>query len=238
MTENQRLIRFSRIISLSHPITPAMPRWPGDPEVEFATAATRERDGYFLRRFSLGEHSGTHVNAPLSFYPDGAAIDEYPPETWVVPAAVIDVRRPCAADPDYCLSRSDVEQWEARIGPVPAGSCVLLHSGWSSRWQNGNAYINLDNQGIPHYPGISPEAAHYLMEIRNAAGLGADTPGVDAGVDSGFSINRLVLERPRIVLENLTRLDQLPATGATLVIGVLPLAGGSGSPAAVTAFIP
>ena len=57
------------------------------------------------------------------------------------------------------------------------------------------------------------KAARYLLETREAAGLGTDTLGVDPGRDSGLSINRLVLERPRIVLENLTRLDQLPATG-------------------------
>ncbi|NJD07514.1 MAG: cyclase family protein [Methylococcaceae bacterium] len=238
MMVNQRLIRFSRIISLSHPITPAMPRWPGDPEVEFATVATREREGYFLRRFRLGEHSGTHVNAPLSFCPDGAAMDEMPPETWVVPAIVIDISRQCAADPDYCLSRSDVEHWEARNGPVSGGSCVLLQSGWSSRWHDGKAYLNLDDEGLPHYPGFSVEAAFYLLEARKAAGLGTDTPGVDAGVDNRFSINRLVLERQRIVLENLNGLDRLPAVGTTLIIGVLALEGGSGSPAAVTAVMP
>jgi kynurenine formamidase len=51
-------------------------------------------------------------------------------------------------------------------------------------------------------------------------------------------LNRLALEQPRIVLENLTNLDQLPPTGAVMVIGILRLKGGSGSPASVLALVP
>ncbi|MFQ6026778.1 MAG: cyclase family protein, partial [Dehalococcoidia bacterium] len=53
-------ITFSRVVDLSHPIYEEMPQWPGDPPAQFETVARREREGYFLRRFSLGEHSGTH----------------------------------------------------------------------------------------------------------------------------------------------------------------------------------
>jgi kynurenine formamidase len=61
---------------------------------------------------------------------------------------------------------------------------------------------------------------------------------VDSGQDTTFATNRLVLEQPRIVLENLTNLEQLPAIGTILVIGVLRLLGGSGSPVAVLALLP
>jgi kynurenine formamidase len=47
-----------------------------------------------------------------------------------------------------------------------------------------------------------------------------------------------MLDQPRIVLENLTKLELLPPTGTTLVIGLLRLAGGSGSPASVLALVP
>ena len=41
-----------------------------------------------------------------------------------------------------------------------------------------------------------------------------------------------------MILECLNNLERLPATGATLVIGRLPLVGGSGSPASVLALTP
>ena len=90
----------------------------------------------------------------------------------------------------------------------------------------------------PRFPGIELEAAQLLLESRGAAGLGIDSPGVDPGHDASYATNRLALSRQRIVLENLTDLGQLPATGATLVIGILLLAGGSGSPASALALLP
>ncbi|MEP0858635.1 hypothetical protein [Trichocoleus sp. DQ-U1] len=68
--------------------------------------------------------------------------------------------------------------------------------------------------------------------------MGIDTHGVDPGQDETFSTNRLVLKKAGIVLENLTNLDRLSPTGTTLVIGILRLRGGSGTPVSVLAFVP
>ena len=77
-----------------------------------------------------------------------------------------------------------------------------------------------------------------MLEGRNVAGLGTDSAGAEPGADTQFSVSRLALENRLIVLENLTNLDLLPATGALLIIGLLRLDGGSGGPAAVTALVP
>ncbi len=65
--------------------------------------------------------------------------------------------------------------------------------------------------------------------------MGIDTHGVDSEQDNNLTTNCLVLAKQRIVLENLTNLEQLPPQGTTLVIGILRLRGGSGSTAAVMA---
>lgn len=65
---HQKTITYSGVLHLSHAIAPNIPQWPGDPPVEFETVASLEKDGYYLRRFSLGEHSTTHINAPNSFH--------------------------------------------------------------------------------------------------------------------------------------------------------------------------
>src|SRR5690554_2108961 len=112
-------IRYRRVISLSHPIHPEIPRWPGDPPVRFETAATLARDGYFLRRISMGEHSATHASAPIAFDPGGPGVDAYPPEALVAPAVVIDARGPSAADADYALDLALLQAWESQHGPIP-----------------------------------------------------------------------------------------------------------------------
>ncbi|HEY9670440.1 MAG TPA: cyclase family protein [Waterburya sp.] len=230
-------ITIRRVVHLSHVIEPEIPQWPGDPSVEFKTVAKLEQDGYYLRRFSLGEHSATHINAPNSFYPQGMSIDKYPAESLIAQAIVIDVREKATVNPNYVLTLSDVLGWEQQHGQIPQGSVVLLFTGWQSKWSDQAAFFNQDASGELHFPGFGSEAVEFLLAERQIAGVGIDTHGVDSGEDTTFTINRLVLEQPRIVLENLTNLDQLPPVGATLVIGVLRLRGGSGSPAAVLALL-
>jgi kynurenine formamidase len=232
-----RVVRYQRVIHLSHVLEPGMPEWPGDPPLAFFSVASLPTHGYTLRRLTIGEHSGTHANAPSSFYPDGAAIDAYPAEMLVVPAVVIDVVAAAAADPDHRLTVDEVIAWERRFGPVPAGAAVLVHSGWGDRWGDPSRFMNAGDDGRMHFPGVSLAAAGLLIETRGAAGLGIDTHGIDGGDAADFTVNARVLDRPRLLLENLANLDRLPPTGATIVVGVLRLRGGSGSPAAVLALV-
>ncbi len=223
-----------KVVSLSHPISPRIPLWPGDPPVEFEDVASLEQDDYFLRRFSMGEHSATHMNAPNSFFADGMGIEGYQPQDLVRPAVVIDVR--AQSTPDYEISVQDIEDWERQHGLIEAGSVVLMYTGWQHLWNDPTAFFGQDAQGS-HFPGIGEAAIGFLLEQRQIAGVGIDTHGVDPGQSSTFATNHAVLAGNGIVLECLTNLDKLPAKGTTLVIGVLALEGGSGSPAAVMALI-
>ncbi|MFN6519034.1 MAG: cyclase family protein [Nostoc sp. CreGUA01] len=236
--ESQKSITYTRVIHLSHVIDLDIPQWPGDPPVEFETVAESNNDGYYLRRFSLGEHSATHINAPNSFYSHSIGIDQYPAQSLIVPAVVIDIREAVKVNFDYALAIADVLAWEKQYGEISPGCVVILNTGWQKKWFDKNAFFNQDAQGISHFPGFGSDATQFLLEQRQIAGVGIDTHGVDPGQDNSFATNRLVLEQPRIVLENLTNLDQLPPKGTTLAIGVLRLRGGSGSPVGVLAFVP
>ena len=243
-----RTLSYATVVDLSHVLRPGIPLWPGDPAVLFEDVADLEKDGFTLRRFSMGEHSATHMNAPAAFHPGGATIDSYEPEGLVSTAIVIDVRALASTNADYALTRRDVEEWERVYGAVTAGSVVLLRTGWQEKWfrywpsfpnlGEPDRYFGSDGSGIPHFPGFGLDAALYLISDRRAAGLGIDTHGLEPGAANGYPVNSLVLERPRLALENLTNLDRVPPTGATIVVGILRLEGGSGSPVSVLAFLP
>ncbi|MBW4611742.1 MAG: cyclase family protein [Desmonostoc vinosum HA7617-LM4] len=237
-SQTQHHISYSRVIHLSHIINTDIPQWPGDPPVELTTVAELEQDGYYLRRFCLGEHSATHINAPNSFYNSGVGIDQYSAESLIVPAIVIDICPAVAINSDYVLTIADLLAWEKQYSKIPASSVVLLYTGWQHKWFDQNAFFNLDAKGIMHFPGFGKDATQFLLNERQIVGIGIDTHGVDPGQDNSFAINRLVLEQPRIVLENLTNLDQLPPQGTTLAIAILRLRGGSGSPVGVLALVP
>jgi kynurenine formamidase len=68
--------------------------------------------------------------------------------------------------------------------------------------------------------------------------LGVDTASIDYGRSTDFMVHRIAAARDVPGLENLTNLDQLPATGATVVALPMKIAGGSGGPVRVVAMIP
>lgn len=231
-------IHYRQVIDLSHTISAQIPLWPGDPKVEFNTRATLEKDGHYLRNFAMGEHSATHMNAPVSFHAGGRGIDAYEPETLVRPAVVIDVRHHTLHNDDYIIPVQDILSWERSHGRMRPGTVVLFYTGWQDRWENPEAFMNADAAGNLHFPGLGAETTRFLLEQRNIGGVGIDTHGVDPGLDGEFATNAQVLAENGIILENLTRLDKLPATGTTIVIGLLRLKEGSGSPVSVMAFTP
>ena len=235
---HEKRIVYRRVVDLSHPVYPAIPLWPGDPPVHFRNVASHNDQGYFLRNFSMGEHSGTHLASPSTLYPDASGPDAVPADQLVVRAVVINASEPASLDPDYILSASDIAEWERVHGPIGPNTLVLINTGWARFWRNPDLFINIGSDGAMHTPGFSPEAARFLLEWREVAGLGIDTHGVDPGSDSDLTVSRLALSRSALVLECLNNLNELPPTGTTVVIGRLPLVGGSGSPAGVLALIP
>jgi kynurenine formamidase len=232
-------ITWTKVVDLQHVITQKIPLWPGDPHVRFVPVATMAKDGYFLRKFTIGEHSATHMNAPNSFIAGNhQAITSYSATQRVVPAAVIDVRAKCAADSDYRLTVADVQAWEAQHGQLQPGTFVIMFTGWQDRWNDPKAFFSLDAKGRLHFPGFSRAATMWLVDQRQIAGVGIDTHGVDPGLDTSYATNTEMAKTHKIAIECLAHLDRLPATGATLVLGPLALKNGSGSPLSVMALIP
>jgi kynurenine formamidase len=230
---------YSRVVDLSHVISPSIPLWPGDPHVVVKVVATMKKDGYYLRSFTIGEHSATHVNAPNSFIAGNSeSITSYPASRRVVPAVVIDIRDKAAANPDYQLTKQDVLAWEGKHGKIAPNSFVVLLTGWEDKWNDPKAFINQDSKGKLHFPGFAGATTTWLLAERQISGVGIDTHGVDPGLDTSHATNTQIAKAHKIAIECMANLDQLPPKGATLVIGPLQLQNGSGSPACIIAFVP
>jgi kynurenine formamidase len=228
----------TRVVDMTYAINGKLPAWPGDGRTfEAKVEATPEKDGYFARSFWTLEHYGTHMDAPAHFPPGKEYLDQIPVQHLFAPAVVIDVREEAAKDPDYRLRVMRVEKWEAQHGRIPAGTVVLLRTGWASRWPDQARYRNMDSAGVMHFPGFSVEAARLLIE-RGAVGLGIDTLSIDYGPSKDFEVHRVTLPAGLYQLENLANLDQLPEAGAFLISAPIKLEGGSGGPVRVFAVLP
>ncbi len=225
-----------RVVDLTQTMSEDMPVWPGG--VPFRMTRTADYDrGYRAHRFEVGENTGTHVDAPAHFVPGGRTIDELEPAELVVPAVVIDAREQAAADPDYRLTADDLGRWEGRHGRIPAGALVILETGWHARFAEPARYVNSDSSGVMHFPGFAADAAGLLLR-RDVAGIGIDTLSLDPGDSTDFPVHRLMLGAGKYQIENLANLDALPPTGATVVVGVLPVGRGTQAQARVLALLP
>ena len=83
-------MRVNRVVDLSVPVDSATVVYPGDPVPRFEVHSTIEREGFNLLEIHLGSQSGTHVDAPYHFEPDGLRVDEIPPDRFVGPGVVVD----------------------------------------------------------------------------------------------------------------------------------------------------
>ena len=228
----------NQVVDLTQPLTAHIPIWTGDPAIEIRPWAAYDKDGYFINRLAIGEHSGTHWGTPNTFIAGGRSADQIPAAELVLPAVVIDIRSQSSRNPDYRLSLADVQAWERSHGQIPAKSLVILFTGWQERWNDPTAFFNKDANEVYHFPGFGAEAATFLVRDRQIAALGTDTHGADPGNDDSYTASTTLYQANGLILECLAGLDRLPPIGATVIIGGLPIQGGSGSPARVLAIIP
>ncbi len=237
-------IDVAKVVDLTYSFGPDTIYWPT------AESFTLKRvsygptaKGYFYaaNNLCLAEHGGTHMDAPIHFAAGGRTLDQLPLSSFIAPAVVIDTRSQAATNRDYLLGVGDIAAWESQFGPIPAGSVVVMRSGWGVYWGDKLHYLGTDTPGDTanlHFPGFSKEAAQFLVSQRQVAAIGIDTASIDHGPSTDFQVHQVVNGAGKPALENLANVDRLPPIGATLVALPMKIAGGSGGPARVIALLP
>lgn len=212
-----------RVADFTQPLGPDTPVLPGDPAVTLTPAATHASDGYAVTGICLGSHSGTHIDAPRHFFPDGPALSDFPVERSIGEGVILDLRPPVHAggrdvgsDQGRGLldsQRIDAQRLAAALHrhPLQSGDRVLL-------WTGGAATL-------------TREAAAMLVEAGVSL-VGIDGPSIEAeGAPAGaYPVHRLLLGSGVLIAENLCRLELLGE--GRLQCALLPLAiqGTDGAP--------
>lgn len=224
----------SRIVDLGHAIRASDPSWDGSAGFERTSIATFEKHGYAAGRIAVVEHFGTHLDAPSHFAKDGWSADQIPVERLYRPGIRIDVSDRTAGNPDYLVTPGDIHAFESAHGRIPEGSIALIATGWDRFWPDRARYMN-ERDGVKHFPGLSSEAVTLLARDRRVAGIGIDTPSIDHGPSSTFDAHKVSMALNVFHVENAARLTGLPATGFTVMVAPLAIAGGSGAPTRIFA---
>ncbi len=241
------------VIDLSAPLGPQTPliKLPPEiavdtPKVEIHKISQYDDNGPYWawNWLKIGEHSGTHFDAPVHWITgkdhDDATTDSIPVRSFVAPVNVIDCSAEASADPDFLLTADGVRAWEAEHGPIAEGEWVLMRTDWDRRGASEAEFLNADADG-PHSPGPTADCIEYILE-RGAIGWGTQCIGTDAGAAGGmtppFPAHNLMHKANRYGLASLCNLDKLPPKGAILIAAPLKIVKGTGSPVRALALVP
>ena len=170
-------------------------------------------------------------------------MDRIPLEQLIGRGVVIDVSDACRRDRDYAVRVEDLVAFEDEHGTLPAGAIVLLHTGFGRHWPDRSAYLGTEERGPGavaklSFPGLSPEAARWLVENRQIGAIGIDTASIDPGRSRRFESHQVLAAHEIPALENLANLDALPPSGFAVVALPQKIRDGSGAPLRAVAVLP
>ena len=194
----------------------------------------RTADGYQFSSatmsLAMGDHAGTHVDAPRHFdsRPGAAAIDEMPLERFFTEAVCLDLsHKPLKSE----ISIADLEQAEKAAGiAIKPKDTVLLHMDFFRRCHGTEAYIT-------DFPGLTKESATWLGNKGiGMFGVEAISPGRPGRAN--FEVHHVCRDLGFTHMEGLVNLDKLVGKGRFRFIGFpLRIKGGTGSPIRAVAWL-
>ena len=175
-------------LEVTWPIEPEMVTWPGQPQTERRrTSSIDEGKSSNVSTLTMSVHSGTHMDAPLHFYKDGADITAAPFEAMFGPVRVAEIV-------GEVISSAQIKTYEARAGELKPGERVFFKTGNSRR----NWLTEPFDEG---YVAVAAEAASYLVE-RQIAVVGVDYLSVAPFADT-YHTHRTLLGADVWVIEGL-----------------------------------
>lgn len=235
-----------KIIDLTHTFSEESVYWVTAKEFTLDTVAYGDSgNGFFYsaNNFETAEHGGTHIDAPIHFAENAQSVDEIPLTQLVGNGIKIDISEKVKGNRDYQISVEDLTAWEKENGTIPENSIVLLETGFAKFYPDKKKYLGTDARGEAavqelHFPGLSPEAASWLVANRNISSIGLDTPSIDYGQSTTFRSHVILLSENIPAFENVAHLDKLPAKGFQVIALPMKIKGGSGGPLRIIAIVP
>jgi arylformamidase len=182
----------------------ATPVYPGNAAPKFTLLQSFDKGNQLtLSMVEMGNHTGTHIDAPLHFIKGGATIDEIPASKLLGPALVIEVSQSAKIVDAAELNR---HEWH--------GAKKIL-------FKTRSSYDNFwaDKEFHKDFVGVAPDAAQLLADA------GVDLVGVDYLSAEQFGApapltHRTLLGKGIVIVEGL---DLRQVSGGNYELTVLPV---------------
>ncbi|MHA1110206.1 MAG: cyclase family protein [Promethearchaeota archaeon] len=156
-------------VLLDHDITV----YPGDPGVEIEQVEKFRTDGWNVTKFSMGSHTGSHVDISLHISDTGIGIDSLPLQQCLGKCKVLDFTH---IQYGKCISQVDIEGWDIQKNDI-----ILIKTKNSStnnrEFRSDSVYPDVDASqylvkkqikaiGIDHFT-IGPKEIHTAFLQNN-----------------------------------------------------------------------
>ncbi len=213
------------LVDLNHVIEHGMTTYPGLPgpevgvhlEYDDSHAVYDEGTEFTIGRLSMVANTGTYLDTPAHRHRGG----------WDSTGLRL----------EQCVDlRAVVVDGDGGIGPAAfdgldlAGAAVLLRTGWDRHWRT-------DRYGDPEHPFLDEAGAEHLVSA-GAALVGIDSVNIDDTRGGVRPAHTRLLAAGIPVVEHLTGLDKVPATGATFTAVPVRVAGMATLPVRAFARLP
>jgi arylformamidase len=199
-------------IDVSVPMHSGMGHWPDNPPVSIERALDMgQGDAANVSKLSMGVHTGTHMDAPIHFYPTGKGIDTMPLTAAIGRARVIEIS-----------DAESIKTEELRPHQIQAGERILFKTcNSASCWQT--------NDFVKDFVYISSDAAQYLAE-RKVQTVGVDYLSVGGFFKDGAETHHALLGAGIWIIEGLNLSNVRPGF-VELICLPLKIEGSDGAPA-------
>lgn len=212
------------LVDLSQPIQNGMYHNRKYPGPKIRQVSSIQVDNINVTHASFLVHSGTHVDAPRHFIPDGESITEVSLDRFVGDGLVVSVDRQAREQ----IPAKDVVPHVQAFGP---DAMLCLHTGWDRKYADPENYCR--------YPYVSLDLARALVDLKVRMLL-LDTPSPDMPEgprppDFDWPIHRVLIRGGILITEQVAHLDLLRARRFRLYALPIAIAGSDGAPARVFA---
>jgi len=180
-----------KIYDLTIPIEMGMPTYPGDPRYRTRQLKSIEKDGFALYKVMMGDHTGTHVDAPCHFIPGGITVSDLPLEMLNGRARVIEIHNPEKVDAPELQELLHHDNFR-----------VLFKTRNSLLWRNGRKFKK-------NFIYITAAAAQLIVDSGIKL-VGFDYLSVDRFGDETHPVHDILLRNQVIIVEglNLAEVDE------------------------------
>ncbi|MCL6416240.1 cyclase family protein [Aestuariirhabdus sp. Z084] len=171
----------------------------------------------FVYDFTSCSQSGTHIQGPHYFLESGAKIDAFPIDTFEGNAIVVDLNK-------RGVDTTAVDFRDLLQGSDTSASILIMRTG------NMDEIIRTGRVDDSNCPGISLDAARYLVEECQFKMLAIDSIGFESRVTKNYEVNVYLCSQGILLLEGLVNLAAISHQNVFLEAFPLKLRGVEGTP--------